>query len=246
MGRKKNITSEMDVIEKANSPFAKRLSELIAKNDNAKELEHFLRVSPQAISQYKNGESRPSLDNICKIADFYKVTVDFLLGRTSVDSTDYDIQRVHEYTGLSSNAIIALNNLKNANQITAKSDVLSIILESDEFDYILGTICYAISASMDNCTINPYKEDPCSPFSNDVLLKSLINLYMVELIKLVEIRYIEKFSISPDERKKQYWEAKQRSLGTPTPMPSSEEVLNRIRNFEHYHSQKNVGKNGHD
>lgn len=108
MGRKKSETSKLDVQGKANSPFAKRLSELIAQKDNGKELERFLGVSPQAINQYKNGESRPSLDNICKIADYYHVSVDYLLGRTEIKSPDYHISSAVEITGLSEEDIVAL------------------------------------------------------------------------------------------------------------------------------------------
>lgn len=108
MGRKKSETSKLDVQGKANSPFAKRLSGLIAEKDNGKELERFLGVSPQAINQYKNGESRPSLDNICKIADFYHVSVDYLLGRTEIKSADYHISSAVEITGLSEEDIVAL------------------------------------------------------------------------------------------------------------------------------------------
>ena len=76
MGRKKSEISEMDVGEKAKTPFARALNALIRERGNVKELMELLRISPQAINQYRNGISRPSLENICKIADFYDVSVD--------------------------------------------------------------------------------------------------------------------------------------------------------------------------
>ena len=73
MGRKRSKTSEMDVAEKQKTPLAKRLSKLITDGN---ELKDFLGVSAQAINQYKLGLSRPSLENICQIADFYGVSTD--------------------------------------------------------------------------------------------------------------------------------------------------------------------------
>ena len=78
MGRKKSDISEMDIVEKLNSPFPIALNALIKEHDNARELMEHLGISPQAVNQYRNGLSRPSLENICKIADVYNVSVDYL------------------------------------------------------------------------------------------------------------------------------------------------------------------------
>lgn len=102
MGRKKNPASEMDVAEKMSTPLAQQLSELIT---DANALKDYLGVSAQAINQYKLGISRPSLENLCKIADFYKVSVDYLLGRTKTKSPDATLQAVCKYTGLSEESV---------------------------------------------------------------------------------------------------------------------------------------------
>lgn len=82
MGRKKSGTSDLDVQQKANAPFAARLNKLLGANGNMKELADVLGVSQQAISQYRNGQIRPSLDNVLLIANFFQVSTDYLLGRT--------------------------------------------------------------------------------------------------------------------------------------------------------------------
>lgn len=87
MGRKKSSTSDLDVLQKANAPFAARLNKLLGANGNMKELADVLGVSQQAISQYRNGQIRPSLDNILIIANFFQVSTDYLLGRTDDPST---------------------------------------------------------------------------------------------------------------------------------------------------------------
>lgn len=39
-------------------------------------------VSPQVLSRYERGEREPDYKTLCKLADFFGVTVDELLGRT--------------------------------------------------------------------------------------------------------------------------------------------------------------------
>ena len=80
MGRKKTPTSTMNVAEKQNTDLAKRLDSLIT---DVNALKNYLGISAQAINQYRLGISRPSLENLCKIADYYHVTTDYLLGRTT-------------------------------------------------------------------------------------------------------------------------------------------------------------------
>ena len=38
-------------------------------------------VSMASLSAYERGKYAPSLENLCKLADFYKITLDDLLGR---------------------------------------------------------------------------------------------------------------------------------------------------------------------
>lgn len=46
-----------------------------------KNLADLLGVSPQAYQKYEYGINDPNTDALCKIADFYNVTTDYLLGR---------------------------------------------------------------------------------------------------------------------------------------------------------------------
>ena len=39
-------------------------------------------VSPQVLSRYERGEREPDYKTLCKLADFFEVSVDELLGRT--------------------------------------------------------------------------------------------------------------------------------------------------------------------
>ncbi len=101
MGRKKNIISSMEVAEKMKDPLAKRLNDIIVE---PKQLADYLGISAQAVNQWRLGLSRPSLDNLVKIADFYNVSTDYILNRTDVKRTDADLQAICDKTGLSEEA----------------------------------------------------------------------------------------------------------------------------------------------
>ena len=45
-----------------------------------KEIERALNIKQSAIASYESGRSRPTYENLVKLADFYDVTCDWLLG----------------------------------------------------------------------------------------------------------------------------------------------------------------------
>lgn len=102
MGRRKNSTSSMDVAQKMKDPLAQRLNELASE---PKRLAEHLGISSQAVTQWRLGQARPSLENLCKIADFYGITTDYLLGRTGVRRPDTDVRAICDKTGLSEKAV---------------------------------------------------------------------------------------------------------------------------------------------
>ena len=152
MARKKSSTSEMDAREKVLTPPARRLNELITDNNALKE---HLGVSLQAINQYRLGIARPTLENLCKIADFYGVSVDWILERTNAKTIQADAAAAFKYTGLSEKALKVLHDLHNApfegvalnrNGITYEISyitLLSKLLEIDEdFRQIFQQLAY--------------------------------------------------------------------------------------------------------
>ena len=51
-----------------------------AKKLSQTELAEILHVHQTAVSQWENGKTEPDMDNLCRIADIFGVTVDYLLG----------------------------------------------------------------------------------------------------------------------------------------------------------------------
>lgn len=67
-----------------------RLGELLAelrqdKGLTQKELGQVLCVSPGTISNYENGVHLPDAEKLIELADYFHVTTDYLLGRTSTN-----------------------------------------------------------------------------------------------------------------------------------------------------------------
>lgn len=51
------------------------------KNLTQKQVADFLKCNQTAVGKYERGELEPSISNICKFADFFGCTTDYLLGR---------------------------------------------------------------------------------------------------------------------------------------------------------------------
>jgi transcriptional regulator with XRE-family HTH domain len=63
--------------------FAARLKELRAENQwSQKELAKKVHLSQSAITDWERGARKPGLDKTEELADLFKVSVDYLLGRT--------------------------------------------------------------------------------------------------------------------------------------------------------------------
>lgn len=67
-----------------------------------KELAALLNLSVGTISNYENGVHSPDLSTLCKLAEFYHVTTDYLLGRTEYRFDPLSLNRriFKEYTVL--------------------------------------------------------------------------------------------------------------------------------------------------
>lgn len=72
--------------------FKKIFVDYLQRNDiSAYKLSKETGISQGLISDYKNGVKKPTIDNLIKIADFFKCSIDFLLGRTGTDEREIKI-----------------------------------------------------------------------------------------------------------------------------------------------------------
>lgn len=70
-----------------------RIKELRKKNSvTMKRLGEIIGVSEGAVSQYENGKRQPDYETLKKIADFFNVSTDYLLGRADNPPQSVDQQ----------------------------------------------------------------------------------------------------------------------------------------------------------
>lgn len=63
-----------------------RLKELREQNNKTqKEIAEILNIQQNTYSQYENGQRQISLDFLIKLANFYQVSIDYILGLTNID-----------------------------------------------------------------------------------------------------------------------------------------------------------------
>ena len=88
-------------IDRYEAHFASTLRGLMAHNGTTqKELAAFVGIRPQSLAQYCSGETQPNGDKLLKIAEYYGVTVDYLLTGTIIENIP-----VYEFLGLSENTV---------------------------------------------------------------------------------------------------------------------------------------------
>ncbi|MBC3797167.1 helix-turn-helix domain-containing protein [Acetobacterium tundrae] len=121
--------------------FAVRLRKLMEEpKTTQQELASNVGVTRQAISQYMDGSVQPNIEKFYKIVDYFKVSADYLLGKTNVKTLDTDIQAISDKTGLSEEAI---GNIKVTANTPERKDILNQFLKSAQFNKLILDIEYA-------------------------------------------------------------------------------------------------------
>ena len=97
------------------SEFSERfLSEMGKKGCTATEIATLLGITKQSVSNYTSGKSIPPIDKLHKLADYFEVTLDWLLCRPGAKrAVDTDIAYICQYTGLSEAAVANVHNNNN-------------------------------------------------------------------------------------------------------------------------------------
>lgn len=105
-------TSPASVTEKEVFPL--RLQELMdtPPKTSQETLAQFLGITRQAVSNYKSGQSGPDWKTLAKIAEFFNVSVDYLVNPNAVRTRDAELRAVCEYTGLTEESVEHLRSLR--------------------------------------------------------------------------------------------------------------------------------------
>ena len=109
--------------------FGKRFKELL-KNADESELKRHLGVeSASTFRQWTNGYTLPTSENLRKLAIYFDVSTDYLLGLTGVKSQDMELRAICEKIGLSESAVAVLVSTKDRRKKTYVIDFLEHIIE---------------------------------------------------------------------------------------------------------------------
>lgn len=99
--------------------IGQRINLLLAiQSKKQKELATSLKVTDNTISYFVSGKRIPNTEQITKIAAFFNVSADYLLGLTDAATTDKDIQFVCDYIGLDDKTVETLRNLTQGERKT--------------------------------------------------------------------------------------------------------------------------------
>lgn len=97
-----------------NSIFPARLRELLENtNTTQEEIANYCGIQRQSVAQWKDGKTKPDILSLCKIAQYFNVSADYLLGLSDVSTTDTNLKSVCEYTGLNEKSVNFFNECKD-------------------------------------------------------------------------------------------------------------------------------------
>ena len=95
--------------------FAERLSDLvqIKKSEGLShdEISRQIGVSSGVLSEWMSDNKTASIENLAKLAKYFNVSTDYLLGLSDVQTADMDVKAICEYTGLTAAVVVFLNTM---------------------------------------------------------------------------------------------------------------------------------------
>lgn len=124
--------------------FSDRISDLITDSDKPlREISKETTIPASSLSGYQNGKAEPQLSAIIKLANYFNVSVDWLLGRPgSIRSVNSDIQAAAKYTGLSQEALEVLMAINDGFESHFEKVALDHLIRSKYFLEFLLNLFY--------------------------------------------------------------------------------------------------------
>lgn len=92
--------------------FQERLKAL-RKDQKLQDIANEIGISRASLGYYENGDRKPDIEVLLKLAKYYHVSCDYLLGLTNVGSPDISIRTIAERTGLNEPVIRTLEGYKH-------------------------------------------------------------------------------------------------------------------------------------
>ena len=128
--------------------FAQRLKKLrTEKQISQAELATVLNISNRTISMYEQGNSEPTIETLSKMADYFNVTTDYLIGRS--DGRTLENQEIHKSLGLTDESISTLSIFKQLeNNEYTKNQLRNINVLLSDLNTLVSISDYLNTASI--------------------------------------------------------------------------------------------------
>lgn len=121
------------------SVFGNRIKALREKeNKTQAEAAKEIGTNAQTLGRYEKGDRKPDIEMVQMIADYYNVSVDFLLGREPKFDNQELFVKMCELTGLSEEVISTIVTMKQPH--IAWVETLNALLENEEFISLITLI----------------------------------------------------------------------------------------------------------
>lgn len=139
--------------------FKERLRDLRGSK-SLKEVAQDLEISRATLGYYENGDRKPDIEILIKIANYYNVSSDYLLGLTDVSSPQIDDRTISEKTGLTEYALQALYGYGNSEFMDEHLELLTINLLLSNYPHILNLITMYLFTNFESaCEVEEIDQD---------------------------------------------------------------------------------------
>lgn len=235
--------------------FAIRLGQLRnAKKETQEELSEAIGVDRCTIAKYETQKRIPSYEHLVLLADYFNVSLDYLLGRTDIKTPNATVALICEHTGLSEDNIKFLNKLNELKKMHKKYnyeeveyiDIISKLLEGLNEDRSIVTAIAEVAVlnnSKDHDLLSKISSMICENFSdiniNDFKILSGYDykqFYMQEIHSKVN-RVIDKIvtDFSPEDTMSFIYNVSKAITISPRLKTSLEEMVDvQIKCFEEF------------
>lgn len=173
MADKASKTKKASKFKGFNNILAVRLRQLMyGSGTTQQELAEKTGCSRQAIAQYMDGSNAPNIDKLILIAEFFNVSIDYLVGKDKEQTEEELVQSIVNYTGLDEISVRELHKLQK--------------LSTNKVETAVAKISYVISgkrpqdAELDLNFINSFLSSPFNAVFNHR------NSYLYEYYKNLE------------------------------------------------------------
>ncbi len=183
MDKKASKTKQASRFKGYDNILAVRLRQLMKdRNTTQQELADKTGCSRQSIGQYMEGSNAPNIDKMILIAEYFDVSIDYLVGKDKEQTESEFVQSIVNYTGLDETSVEELHRLKKLKEnkieqmVSAVAAVLSesrmqnAEIDLDFINIFLSSPFNAVCNHRDSFLYEYYRHlDNCIELYNQVI-----------------------------------------------------------------------------